>query len=109
MLHRQLVTGKRIEPDFIVRFVDTTIMAVRPAMLVEAMVAHIGYIADRIGIEYVAFGSDLYRPPSQDNPEGVIPLDKALVRLREVGWTDRMLHQLAWENWRRVLAATWGV
>lgn len=26
MLHRQLVTGKRIEPDFIVRFVDTTIM-----------------------------------------------------------------------------------
>lgn len=51
-------------------------MAVRPEMLVEAMVAHIGYIADRIGIEYVAFGSDLYRPPSQDNPEGVIPLDK---------------------------------
>jgi membrane dipeptidase len=83
-------------------------MAMPPEKLVEAMVAHIRYIADRAGIDCVAFGSDLYRPPSQDNPEGVIPLGEVLTRLREAGWTDRMLDQLAWGNWRRVLAATWG-
>lgn len=83
-------------------------MAVPPGTLVEAMVAHIGYIADRIGAEHVAFGSDLYRPPSQGNPDGVIPLHEVIARLRNAGWNDGMLDQLAWGNWRRVLAATWG-
>ena len=79
-----------------------------PAGMVEDTVAHIRHIADRVGIDHVAFGSDLYRSPAAGNPDGSLLLTSVQRRLAEEGWDGDMLARVAWGNWRRVLLATWG-
>lgn len=72
------------------------------------VVAHVRHVADRIGVDHVGLGSDF--------DGGVIPaalgdaagLPTLLDALRADGFTDDEVARIAWSNWRRVLAATWG-
>jgi len=69
---------------------------------------HASYIADRVGVEHVALGSDFDGcdvPADLRDVTGMPKLFDALV-LR--GWSDADLAAFAWGNWRRVLLATWG-
>ncbi len=68
---------------------------------------HARYVADRIGVDHVALGSDfdgaLIPAPLQD----AAGLPKLIAALRDAGFSEADLKQIAWGNWRRVLAAWW--
>jgi membrane dipeptidase len=68
---------------------------------------HVTYIAERIGIEHVALGSDFdgaLMPRALGDAAG---LPKLIDELRAAGLDDAALHQVGTENWLRVLGNTW--
>jgi len=72
----------------------------------DVIAGHIDYIAERIGLEHVALGSDFdgcYPPAALDDAS------KMQALLDVLGWSDDELAQLAHGNWLRVLRATWRV
>ena len=70
--------------------------------------SHARYVADRIGVEHVALGSDYDGttiPAALGDAAGT---PRLLEALRSVGGFDeRELALIAWQNWRRVLGASW--
>jgi membrane dipeptidase len=72
-----------------------------------AIAAHARYVADRIGVDHVALGSDFDGATIPAPLGDVAGLPKLLGALREVGFTDDELERIAWRNWRRVLDAWW--
>ncbi len=72
-----------------------------------ALVRHIDYIAQRIGIDHVAFGSDFDGATIPKELGDVTGLPRLLGALREQGFDDAALRKLTHENWIRVLRDTW--
>jgi len=72
-----------------------------------ALVRHIDYIAQRIGIDHVAFGSDFDGATIPKELGDVTGLPRLLGALREHGFDDAALRKLTHENWIRVLRDTW--
>jgi membrane dipeptidase len=75
--------------------------------LVE-IVRHLSYIADRIGIDRVGFGSDFDGATMPHDLVDVSGLPKLLTALRDHGFDDTALKKVTHENWLRVLRQTWG-
>ncbi|WP_049971943.1 dipeptidase [Haladaptatus cibarius] len=73
----------------------------------ETVIDHIEYVAEFIGAEHVVFGSDFDGARIPDEVGDVTGLPKILARLRERGFSDEEVENVARENWRRVLAETW--
>jgi membrane dipeptidase len=86
-----------IRPDF----------ADDPDTPIAAIADHARYVADRIGVEHVALGSDFDGATIPADLGDVAGLPKLLDALRAVGFTDEELERIAWSNWRRVLDAWW--
>ena len=76
-------------------------------MPLTQMVKHIDYIANRIGIEHVAFGSDFDGASVAEELGDVTGLPKLIAALRAAGYDEAALHQIAHANWQRVLRQTW--
>ena len=72
-----------------------------------AVVQHIEYMAQRIGVEHVALGSDFDGAPIPKEMADVTGLPKLLAALRAQGFDDAALRQLTHENWLRVIRDTW--
>jgi len=73
----------------------------------SALIRHVNYIANRIGIDHVAFGSDFdgtTMPTALGDASGVQKLVQAL---HEGGLNHDAIEKVAWRNWLRVLNATW--
>jgi membrane dipeptidase len=69
---------------------------------------HARYVADRIGVEHVALGSDYDGTTIPAGLGDAAGTPRLLDALRSVGgFNERELSLIAWENWRRVLAAWW--
>jgi membrane dipeptidase len=68
---------------------------------------HARYVADRIGVEHVALGSDFDGATVPSTLGDAAGLPRLLAQLRDHGFTAAEVEQIAWGNWRRVLAATW--
>lgn len=68
---------------------------------------HARYVADRIGVEHVALGSDFDGATIPAELGDAAGLPKLLQALREVGFGDEELAAICWHNWRRVLADWW--
>jgi membrane dipeptidase len=68
---------------------------------------HARHVADRIGVEHVALGSDFDGATLPAPLEGVAGLPKLLDALSEAGFTTAEIEAIAWSNWRRVLDAWW--
>ena len=65
-------------------------------------------MADRIGVEHVALGSDYDGATIPAALGDVAGTPQAARRAPRVGGFDeRELALIAWENWRRVLGAWW--
>jgi membrane dipeptidase len=73
----------------------------------SAIVAHVRHIADRIGVEHVALGSDFDGARVPDALGDVTGLPRLLDALRADGFSEDELDRIAWGNWRRVLASAW--
>jgi membrane dipeptidase len=73
----------------------------------EAIAAHVRHVADRIGVEHVALGSDFDGADIPDALGDVAGLPRLLDAIRATGFSDAEMEQIAWANWRRVLEASW--
>ena len=78
-----------------------------PDTPLELIATHARYVADRIGVEHVALGSD-YDGVKIPAPLGdVAGTPRLLGALSEAGFTDAEISAIAWGNWRRVLDGWW--
>ncbi|MDQ6816263.1 MAG: dipeptidase [Actinomycetota bacterium] len=73
----------------------------------ELIASHARYVAERIGTEHVALGSDFDGATIPAELGDVTGLPKVLDALTQAGFNDSELSAIAWENWRRVLGAWW--
>lgn len=73
----------------------------------ELIVEHIRHIAGRIGTAHVAFGSDFDGTTIPSALGDVAGLPRLLDALAKDGFSAAEIRAIAWDNWRRVLAAWW--
>ncbi len=68
---------------------------------------HARYVADRIGPEHVALGSDFDGATIPAELGDVAGLPGLVQALRQVGFDEHEVSAICWHNWRRTLAAWW--
>ena len=73
----------------------------------EVMVRQIDYLAGRVGIDRVGFGSDFDGAKMPRDLGDVAGMPKLIAALRAHGFDDAALRKVAHENWLRVLGKTW--
>jgi membrane dipeptidase len=71
------------------------------------IVEHARYVAERIGIEHVALGSDFDGTTIPDTLGDARGIPRLLDEFASAGFSDAEIEAIAWDNWRRVLAACW--
>jgi membrane dipeptidase len=79
-----------------------------PSLPLTVMADHVDYLVERLGLDRVGLGSDFdgaTMPAALGDAAG---LPNLIETLRERGYDDAALRKLAYENWLRVLASTWG-
>jgi len=74
---------------------------------VTAIVRHIIYIADRIGIDHVGFGSDFDGASIPTELKDAAGLPKLIDALKARGITGNDLEKVTHKNWMRVLKTCW--
>jgi len=80
-----------------------------PDMPLGIMADHVDYLVDRVGIERVALGSDFDGALMPNDLSDCGKLPNLVAVLRERGYDDDALCKIGYENWIRVLTATWGM
>jgi membrane dipeptidase len=68
---------------------------------------HARYVADRCGVEHVALGSDFDGATMPAELPHAGAYQGVLAALEAAGFASHEVDQIAWRNWRRVLAAAW--
>jgi membrane dipeptidase len=99
-------SGGIVGINFHVGFLRTDGNAKAETSLAE-IVRHLTYIADRIGLDHVALGSDFDGATMPGDLKDVAGLPKLMTALRSHGYDDAALRQIGYENWLRVLRQTW--
>ena len=74
---------------------------------VTEIARHAAYMADHMGIDHVALGSDFDGATMPHDLRDVAGLPKLVTALREQGFDEASLKKIAHENWLRVLRQTW--
>ena len=72
------------------------------------IVRHATYIADRLGIEHVALGSDFDGATMPGDLKDSAGLPKLMKAFQDAGFDYDSLAKIAYQNWVRVLHKTWG-
>ena len=70
-------------------------------------VKHILYIANRVGIDHVAFGSDFDGCQTPKELKEVSKLQNMIQALRDAKLSENEIEKIAYKNWLRVLKETW--
>jgi membrane dipeptidase len=78
-----------------------------PGTRIGEIVRHIDYMAERMGIDHVALGSDFDGATIPDELGGAAGLPKLVAALRDAGYDDDAVAKLTHGNWLRVLRETW--
>lgn len=73
----------------------------------EALVRHVAYVAERIGIDHVALGSDFDGTTIPKALGDAAGLPRLMEALRAHGFDGQELAKIAHENWIRVLERSW--
>jgi membrane dipeptidase len=99
-------SGGVVGVNFAVAFVreDGGQVAATP---LEEIVRHVEYIAGRIGIDHVAFGSDFDGALVPEELGGIAGLPKLVDAVRTAGFDDEGVAKVTHRNWLRVLGDTW--
>jgi membrane dipeptidase len=74
---------------------------------IEAVVQHLSYLADRLGEDHVALGSDFDGAVMPRPIKDASCLPNLFRAMRAHGFNDAALSKLAFENWMRVFRRTW--
>jgi membrane dipeptidase len=99
-------TGGLVGIVFAVYFLDPR-FANDPGLGIDLIVQHARYVADRIGVEHVALGSDFDGTTIPRELGSAAGLPRLLEALAAAGFTPAEVELIAWRNWRRVLDAWW--
>jgi membrane dipeptidase len=78
-----------------------------PDTPVDLIARHAAYVAERIGVDHVGLGSDFDGATIPAALGGAAGIPLLFEALSEVGFSAGELDQIAWQNWRRVLHASW--
>jgi membrane dipeptidase len=78
-----------------------------PETPITEIVRHVDYLAERIGIDHVAFGSDFDGAVVPEELGGAAGLPTLVAALREAGYDDEAVAKITHENWLRIFRATW--
>jgi membrane dipeptidase len=78
-----------------------------PDTPLDLIVQHARYVADRIGIEHVALGSDFDGATIPRELGDAAGLPKLLEAFGAAGFSEAETAAIAWDNWRRVLGDWW--
>jgi membrane dipeptidase len=73
----------------------------------ELIATHAAYVAQRIGVEHVALGSDFDGATIPAALGDVAGIPRLLDALARAGFSGHEIAAIAWDNWRRVLDAWW--
>jgi membrane dipeptidase len=73
----------------------------------DLIVRHARHIAERIGVEHVALGSDFDGTEVPDALGDVTGVPKLLGEFAKHGFSEAEIEAIAWGNWRRTLARCW--
>jgi membrane dipeptidase len=73
----------------------------------DVVVDHIDYIAGRIGVDHVGFGSDFDGASIPDAIGDATGLPALIEAIRARGYDEEDVTKIAHENWVRVLTQTW--
>ena len=71
------------------------------------LVDHIAYIAERIGVDHVAFGSDFDGANMPNELKDAAGFQKLIDALRQRGFSDADVEKIAFRNWLRTLKTAW--
>lgn len=74
----------------------------------EVVADHVSYLAERMGIECVALGSDFDGTTVPNELADAAGLPRLLNVLRKRGFDEASLERVAYRNWLDVLGRTWG-
>lgn len=74
---------------------------------IALIVEHVRHVAERIGPEHVALGSDFDGTTVPAELGGVAGLQKLVAALEAGGFSGEETAAICWHNWRRVLDAWW--
>jgi membrane dipeptidase len=78
-----------------------------PDTPIELIASHAAYVAERIGVEHVALGSDFDGATMPAAVGDVSGMPRVLDALAGAGFSAGEVEAIAWGNWRRVLGAWW--
>jgi membrane dipeptidase len=78
-----------------------------PETPLSELVRHFQYVAERIGIDHVAIGSDFDGTTIPNEIGDVTGLPKLMEALHQSGFDEEALAKISFRNWLRVLSATW--
>jgi membrane dipeptidase len=78
-----------------------------PDTPIALIAKHARYVADRIGVDHVALGSDFDGATVPAGLADVAGLPKLVAALLEAGFSAAEVAAICWRNWRRVLDAWW--
>ena len=78
-----------------------------PDTPLSELVRHFCYIADRIGVDHLAIGSDFDGTTIPSEIGDVTGLPKLLAALRDGGFDEEALVKITLNNWLRVLSHAW--
>ncbi|HXF30069.1 MAG TPA: dipeptidase [Solirubrobacterales bacterium] len=73
----------------------------------DLIVRHARHIAERIGVEHVALGSDFDGTEVPDALGDVTGVPRLLEEFAKHGFSEAEIEAIAWGNWRRTLARCW--
>lgn len=79
-----------------------------PGTPLDAIVRHLDYLIERVGIDRVGFGSDFDGTTIPQPLGDAAGLPRLIDVLRNRGYDDAALRKVTSENWVRVLRKTWG-
>lgn len=71
------------------------------------IVRHASYVAERIGVDHVALGSDFDGADVSDELGGVGGLPRLVDALRTGGFDEEAVEKVTHRNWLRILGETW--
>lgn len=78
-----------------------------PETPLDEICRHVDHLAERMGIDHVAFGSDFEGAEIPAALGGAAGLPRLVDALRARGYDEEALAKITHGNWLRVLAATW--
>lgn len=79
----------------------------QPDTPLSGLVDHIDYVAERIGIDHVAFGSDFDGAVMPAELPDAAAFPSLIAEMQQRGYDDQSLDRVTHQNWLRVLRETW--